>query len=94
LSPISFRSLSFPSFSLAVSTLYSSRYPQCLLYNIVDALFNPPPSPLPFQSSPPCIRLDILNVFFTISSMLSNPFPPCLSAVSTFVLASISSTSS
>ena len=38
LSPISFRSVSFPSFFLAVSTLYSSRYPQCLLYNIVDTL--------------------------------------------------------
>jgi hypothetical protein len=46
-----------------------------------------------FQSSPLCIRLDILNVF-TISSIHSSPFPPCLSAVSTFVLVSISSMSS
>ena len=36
LSPISFRSVSFPSFFSVVFTSYSSRYPQCLLYNIVD----------------------------------------------------------
>ena len=41
LSPIPFRSVSFP-FVSAVSTLYSSRYPQCLLYNIGDTLFSNP----------------------------------------------------
>src|SRR5271170_4092886 len=50
-------------------------------------------SPLSSQSSPLCIRLDILNVF-AISSIHSNPSPPCLSAVSTVVLVSISSMSS
>jgi hypothetical protein len=46
------------------------------------------------QSSSLRIRLDIFNVFLTISSIHSNPSPPCLSAVSTFVLVSISSMSS
>jgi hypothetical protein len=64
LSPISFRPVSFPSFFLAVSTLYSSRYPQCLLYNIVDALFNPPPSPL--------------SSFSVVSALYSSRYPQCL----------------
>jgi hypothetical protein len=105
LSPISFRSVSFPSFFLAVSTSYSSRYLQCLLYkcrrytltrslhvsqpsppshssrylqclpyNIVDALFNPSPSPLPFQSSPPSYSPRYLQRLLKISSIHSNPF--------------------
>jgi hypothetical protein len=123
LSPISFRSVSFPSFFLAVSTSYSSRYLQCLLYkcrrytltrslhvsqpsppshssrylqclpyNIVDALFNPSPSPLPFQSSPPSYSPRYLQRLLTISSIRSNPsfvltsvFPTFPSAIFNFL---------
>jgi len=69
--------------------LFPQSYDSCL-----HSRSAPFPSPLSSQSSPLGIRLDILNVFFTISSIHSNPSPPCLSAVSTFVFASISSMSS
>jgi len=62
-------------------------------YPFLQSRSDPSPSPLSSQSSPLCIRLDILNVF-TISSIHSNLFPPCLSAISAFVLVSISSMSS
>jgi hypothetical protein len=49
--------------------LFPQLYDSCL-----QSRSDPSPSPLSSQSSPPCIRLDILNVF-TISSIHSNPFP-------------------
>jgi hypothetical protein len=65
--------------------LVPQSYDSCLQFRSVPLRFVSPS----FQSSPLCIRPDILNVF-TISSIHSSPFPPCLSAVSTFVLVSIS----
>src|SRR5271170_5970075 len=53
--------------------LFPQSYDSCL-----QSRSAPSPSyPLSSQSSSLCIRLDILNVF-TISSIHSNPFPPCL----------------
>ena len=50
-------------------------------------VFNSVPLRLPFpssQSSPPCTRLDIFNVFSTISSIHSNPFLRLTSVFPTF----------